>query len=183
MPQRKKPKPLHPVGKFILLAVLIGFVIYILYFVFLAFSTVVRASFTPTRIFVLWSVVWGVIWVILKVNSSAKLHQARNDGRRDETICSFARALNCCEVDTWIIRAVYEEFVHHIGYPPHLEDSLKDFDPDDIDDMALSISERVGRPLTNLEKNPYYSKVNSVKELILFFMEQARDDETKKAPV
>ncbi len=92
--------------------------------------------------------------------------------RKEETICTFARQLNCREVDTWIIRAVYEELLVYFGYPPHLEDSFDKIDPEDVDDMGIAISERIGRPLNESEKNPYFGKVKTVRDMIFFFTAQ-----------
>lgn len=103
-----------------------------------------------------------------------KKDEKRAAERKEETICTFARQLNCRETDTWIIRAVYEELFNYNGYSPRLDDRLAEIceSGDDIDWLALDISQRIGRPLENTDKNPYSDKVTTVRDLILFFTEQ-----------
>jgi hypothetical protein len=96
--------------------------------------------------------------------------------RREETICSFARQLDCREIDTWIIRAVYEEMLEYFGYPPHLDDSFEKIDPDDVEDMAIAIAERIGRPLKDGKNNPYQGKVGTVRDMVLFFTAQPLEE-------
>ncbi|MEZ0260071.1 MAG: hypothetical protein ACAH80_03635, partial [Alphaproteobacteria bacterium] len=105
-------------------------------------------------------------------------------GREEETICTFARQLNCRETDTWIIRAVYEELSNYNGYSPRLDDRLVEIceHGDDIDWLVLDISERLGRPLKNTEQNPYFDKVTTVRDLILFFTQQPHAESKAKAP-
>jgi hypothetical protein len=104
--------------------------------------------------------------------------------RKDETICSFARQLNCRETDTWIIRAVYEEFSDYFGYPPHLDDRFDKVDMDslEIDELWELISKRIGRALDNTDKNPYFGKVETVRDFILFITEQPLVDSKTGQP-
>lgn len=99
--------------------------------------------------------------------------------RPGESLCSFARGFDCRRVDTWIVRAVYEEITATLAmpqFPLRSEDDLSktlNLDSDDLElDIAPAIAERTGRPLINTEANPLYNKVGSVADLILFFQNQ-----------
>jgi hypothetical protein len=102
--------------------------------------------------------------------------------RRGESICEFARSFERHHVDTWVIRAVYEQFQEYLGGNPPMPiraaDRLKDdlpLDMEDVElDIALQISQRTGRLLSNTIANPYYAKVKTVEDLVLFFNAQPR---------
>lgn len=104
------------------------------------------------------------------------------EGRNSESICAFARSFDCRAIDTWILRAVYEtlqEFLAAPHFPLRASDRLSDdlaFDADDLDELADEIAERSGRTLENAEYNPLYSKVESVRDLVLFFTFQPASD-------
>ncbi len=82
-------------------------------------------------------------------------------------------------MDTWVIRAVYEEVCRQMaspGFPLHPEDNLWKtlrLDEDDLDwEIAEAVAQRTGRPLANYESNPYYEKVQTVGDLVMFFNAQ-----------
>lgn len=103
------------------------------------------------------------------------------DARKDKSICDFSREFNCREVDTWVIRAVYEEVQKYVTFdkpvPLCADDSLSNdllLDDDDLDlDLVEIISQRTGRKLENIESNPYYGRVDTVRDLVMFFNHQA----------
>ena len=110
-----------------------------------------------------------------------KLLRALAASRPGESICSFARAFDYRNTDTWIIRAVYEELQEHLNsecadFPIRPDDRLLEdlrIDPEDLDDLlARQIAERTGRSLANPEANPYYGKVKTVRDLVTFFAGQ-----------
>jgi hypothetical protein len=103
--------------------------------------------------------------------------------RTSESICTFARAVDCRSLDTWIVRAVYEEIQAHLPsdcakFPIRWEDRLKEdlrIDPDELDEeLAIDIAERTGRDLAGAETNPLFGKVKTVGDLALFFHAQRR---------
>lgn len=107
--------------------------------------------------------------------------------REGESICDFARSFNAHEVDTWVIRAVYEQLQQYLTdvaphFPVRSDDRLIGqliVDPDDLDlDLVHEIATRTGRTLENLEKNAYYSQVHTVRDLVLFFNEQPTKNAT-----
>lgn len=100
-------------------------------------------------------------------------------GRERDSICTFTRFFDFRNVDTWIIRAVYEEIQFFIGeqVPIRPRDNIYDdlkIDPDDFEmdhkfDIVGNIADRTGRSLDGYEQNPYYGKVNTVEDLVMFF--------------
>ncbi|ROS02084.1 hypothetical protein EDC56_2535 [Sinobacterium caligoides] len=98
------------------------------------------------------------------------------------SICEFAREFDPKVVDTWIIRAVYEQLQAALptrqNVPIKAMDSLFDtlmLDEDDLNlDLSKEIAQRTGRSLESYESNPYYGKVTTARNLVLFFNHQAR---------
>jgi hypothetical protein len=97
--------------------------------------------------------------------------------RAGEGVCEFARAFNTRKIDTWIIRAVYEEVQACLAseFPLRASDRLREdlhIDPDDLDmEIAMRVSERTGRSLREPKRNPYY-RVGTVGDLVNFFNSQ-----------
>ncbi|MDO6525359.1 hypothetical protein Q4519_06635 [Motilimonas sp. 1_MG-2023] len=121
-----------------------------------------------------------IVWVIdqPKVEQHfLKLCQER-DGL---SICEFAKSFDTNVVDTWVIRAVYEQLQAALPtehkVPIKASDSLLDtllLDMDDIDlSLVEEIAQRTGRSLELFEKNPYIGKVTTAQNLVLFFNHQA----------
>jgi len=98
--------------------------------------------------------------------------------RSGESICTFARSFERRKVDTWVIRAVYEELQEYVGrgLPIRSQDRLQEdlrIDDDDLDmDLAVNIAKRTGRSLKAVSANPYFGRVHTVEELVLFFNSQ-----------
>lgn len=120
--------------------------------------------------------------VVLNRNFKRKL-SALAALRPNESLCTFARSFNPREVDTWVIRAVYEQLQMYLAsdypqFPVRAEDQLNGClmnDPDDLDFcLAKEIAARTGRSLENTQDNPYYGSVNTVRDLVLFFNAQPR---------
>jgi hypothetical protein len=105
---------------------------------------------------------------------------AERDG---ESICEFARDFDTRVVDTWIVRAVYEQvqgqLKHvHPAFPVRASDRLKEdlhLDDDDLDmDIAMQVEQRTGRSLDETKSNPLFGKVKTVHDLVLFFHAQPK---------
>ncbi len=103
--------------------------------------------------------------------------------REGQSICEFARDFDARSIDTWIIRAVYEQLQSHLRYahpafPVRASDRLKldlHLDDDDLDmDIATEVEQRSGRSLGRTGENPYFGKVETVRDLVLFFQSQPR---------
>lgn len=102
----------------------------------------------------------------------ANLYKDRNN----LSICNFAKEFDARKIDTWIIRATYQEvqrivcsdYLLPIKADDHLFDTLM-LDEDDLDlDLVEIISQRTGRSLEQYENNPFYGKVTTVRNLVLF---------------
>jgi hypothetical protein len=134
---------------------------------------------------------WGLItsgsarWAFVGISALAAvltvLRRRRlshiKEGRKTESICSFARALPARDHDTWVIRAVYEELSRMGLAPLRPSDDLKKFwgvDPEDLDDVAVSIAHRARRSLDKTVGNPLYGRAVTVGDLILFFEHQPK---------
>jgi hypothetical protein len=104
------------------------------------------------------------------------------ESRAGESICEFAQSFECHSVDTWVVRAVYEQLQDYLGGSPAVPiraiDRLKDdlpIDMEDIEmDLAAQIAQRAGRSLTDTTANPYYAKIETVEDLVLFFNAQPK---------
>jgi hypothetical protein len=98
--------------------------------------------------------------------------------RKNESICTFARSFNCRIVDTWVIRAVYEELLPlHSDLPLRISDRFEEdleLGYEDVEDIGLDMAYRAGRSLKNTEKNPLYGKVKTIGDLVLFLNNQPR---------
>jgi len=99
--------------------------------------------------------------------------------RQVESLCSFVRGFNYRTIDTWILRAAYEQVQPLVGFPIRKTDNLRQdlkLDAEDIDDIGEEIAQRTSRQLTDTEMNPYFDRVNTVEDLVLFFSHQPRKD-------
>lgn len=129
-----------------------------------------------------WLIISAVIlfgWIML-VRWKRQM-QTLSDERKDESICNFARSFNCKEMDTWIIRATYEEVQKYLSrdiFVPlrasdHLTDDLH-IDEEDLEDIGSAIAARAGYDMKDTKGNPLYGKVKTIKDLVLFFTHQQK---------
>lgn len=101
--------------------------------------------------------------------------------REGHNIGTFAKSFNCKSVDTWVIRAVYEQLQQYastektvlpILADDHLFNTLN-IDKEDLADILMEeIAQRTGRSFDSFEKNPYFDNLNTVKDLVYFFDKQ-----------
>ena len=93
------------------------------------------------------------------------------------------RSFDYRSVDTKIIREVWNELQECLGkydgrpFPIKAEDLFDDtykLHPDDLDDAYWAVADRLGIDTENPENNPYWNKVTSVKNLVLFLHNQPR---------
>jgi hypothetical protein len=102
--------------------------------------------------------------------------------RDEESICTFARSFSTRHVDTWVIRAAHQEIQRLMksyipAFPVRASDILLDdlhIDSDDIEDLLADIAARSGYSLDETENNPFYGRVNTVRDLVLFINAQPR---------
>ncbi len=103
-------------------------------------------------------------------------------GRTGDPLCNFARAFDTRQVDTWIIRAVWDSLQFYVGsksgpFPLLPEDQIFEdlcIDPEDLDDIITGVAERTGYSVDDCESNPVYGNVESVGDLVLFVNHQPR---------
>ncbi|MDD5271834.1 MAG: hypothetical protein PHU14_03855 [Methylovulum sp.] len=119
------------------------------------------------------------IFVAIERHRSLAKLRALSDSRRGESICNFARQFDRHVVDPWIIRAVYEQLQNYISLehkiPVRASDTFDalSINDEDLDmDLVLEISQRTGRSLEHLNRNPYYGKVRTVADLVFCFNAQ-----------
>ena len=100
-------------------------------------------------------------------------------GRAEESICQFARSIDCRRVDTWVVRAVYEELQRSLSavgaVPLRLTDNLQSdlrLDADDLDDLVSDMAQRARRSLADTSANPLFGKVTTVGDLVEFLHAQ-----------
>ena len=151
------------------------------------------AMLAAGSIWAAWRAVEASPWLTALIVCAALLltklatHQRRRrlrawaQARPGESICTFARSFDMRAVDTWVIRAVYEQLqaclAHdHAGFPVRASDALVKGlldDADDLDlDLVFEIAQRTGRSLESAERNPLYGKVTTVRDLVVFFNAQ-----------
>ena len=107
--------------------------------------------------------------------------------RKGVSVCDFSREFNGQEVDTWLVHTIYELVqqlistehrvpilaTDHLFYDLLLED-------DDLDlAFAKQVSLRTNRCLVNYKSNPYFGKVTTVRNLVLFFAHQPSSTTTQ----
>jgi len=123
------------------------------------------------------------MWVVLQRRRDRQNLSRLRITRANESICTFARTLPIRQLDTWVVRAVFEELQQHLSvvlkceeFPLRPSDRLIEdlkIDPDDLDlDLLPEIARKSRRDLTNTTGNPYYDKVKTVADLIAFLCAQ-----------
>ncbi len=117
------------------------------------------------------------IWIYRESKRQRRKFEALAEERRELSICDFARSFDCREIDTWVIRAVYEELQGYMNFCDgqiriKADDNLFEFleiDEEDLDmDILEKIAQRTGRSINNTEANPYYGKISTVRDLVGF---------------
>lgn len=141
----------------------------------------------PYLVAVLFAVLGVLVWIqtIWQTHSRRRLAASRHE----ESICRFARSFGL-GADSWILRAVYEEFSRFIAVdrraiPIRREDRCSEdlkIDPEDFDDLARDIAFRARRSMDACDKNPFYGKVKTVGDIVTFLEYQPLIVEPCTAP-
>ncbi len=123
--------------------------------------------------------------VVLVERRRYKRHiRAIIESRPGESVCTFVRAVAFREIDTRVVRAVFEQLQNHVGdghapFPIRPSDRLTEdlrIDDDELElEVANEIAQRSARDLSETRSNPYYGKVVTVEDLIRFFCAQPRN--------
>lgn len=137
------------------------------YFVYVSSARVLGIGCAVLCVFCVWS-------SVLHRREKQRL-QTLACAREGESICHFARSFDKRKTDTWIIRAVYQELQVFLGrfvaVPVRASDLLSGdlgLDADDVDDLIVDVALRAGRSLERTACNPYYGKVHTVSDMVLF---------------
>ena len=110
-----------------------------------------------------------VLTVIQDRNNRRRMHALAAE-RSGESICQFARSLPYRQLDTVVIRHVYEAFESEMALldcrvpirtTDHFTDTL-DIDPEDLDCLVTELADRCGRSLDSYEQNPFYARLHTV---------------------
>lgn len=103
--------------------------------------------------------------------------------RGDPNICEYARSFDYRVVDTKIIREVWNEVQHNLGnqngkaFPIKADDLFEEtynIDSDDLDDIYWKVADRLGIGTLKPEENPFFNKVISVRNLVMFLHHQPK---------
>lgn len=102
-----------------------------------------------------------------------------SQGREKDNICTFSRYFDCNQVDTWVIRAVFEEIQDYcsqvlIRPDDNVFDDLLIDEEDYTDDLVPEIADRCGRSLEGGENNSNWGETNTLKGLIYFLNSQPK---------
>jgi len=125
---------------------------------------------------------WALVGTIALMTVLSVLHgrwlKRIKEERKEESICTFSRALPAKAHDTWVVRAVYEEISQQAGAPIRPSDNVAKFwgiDGDDMDDAVLRIAHRAGRSMADAQKNPLLGSVVTVADMISFIEHQPKE--------
>jgi hypothetical protein len=168
MPARHFPGLRLPAKLFV-----VGLVLGIAYPLYLATAT--------TRWLALALVCGFAVSVAVANRREARRFERLADARRPQSICTFARDFDPRAVDTWILRATHQELQLLLrsyvpAFPIRAADKFSDLgiDTDDVEDLIRDIAWRCGRSLERTEGNPFYGKLITVENLVLFVNAQPR---------
>ncbi|NET39097.1 MAG: hypothetical protein F6K19_45170 [Cyanothece sp. SIO1E1] len=122
-----------------------------------------------------------VIFAFIYSKLDEKRIQRIKAKREGETICTFVRSIPFRSIDTWVIRAVWEEVQLYLDpkndFPVRPTDSfeiLYRMESEDVEDIGIRAAYRSFRSMENSESNPYYGKVTTVSDLVLFLNAQPK---------
>ena len=160
-----EPKKANKLALFVLLSIFIAILIY---------KPIYIAIITLLVLLV-------IVWSKIEQPKIDTYFEKMREERQGLSICEFAKEFDKQTVDTWVIRAAYEQLQAALPtkhtVPIKASDNLYDvlkLDEEDLDlDLVEEIAQRTGRSLENYENNPYFGKVTTACNLVLFFNHQA----------
>lgn len=129
--------------------------------------------------FLAFTLILGVVIGGLIIRDRIRFHRLAC-ARSGQSICQFARSFKRREVEPVIIRTCWEAFQQQApvqNFPVYASDPigrLYGLESDDLDDLVKEIAAKLGRSLKNTMANPFYSKVSSVGDLVLFLNAQPK---------
>jgi hypothetical protein len=164
------PRPLGATGRLVLAVLLAG---------------VVYVAVAEPKVFLLFSGVLASLFWYASLQSKRRERKLRAlaSEREGQTICEFARDFDTRAVDTWIIRAVYEQLQGqlkhvHPAFPVRADDRLMEdllLDDEALDmEVVQEVEARTGRLVDDSASNPYFGRVRTVRDFVLFFQAQPK---------
>ncbi|MDQ8205865.1 hypothetical protein QEH54_22820, partial [Pelagicoccus sp. SDUM812003] len=138
--------------------------------------SILAAIYFLSSSFLLTATIFGFFALVQVIG--LKWEKTKKEERKEDSICSFSKALPAKDHDTWVVRAVYEELTRDCRFPIQPTDRLFEdlrFDDDDLDVIAEEVARRSRRTLDQKEKNPRYKKVFTVSDMIDFFENQPKE--------
>lgn len=76
---------------------------------FLIVVVLVAIFYTKVILFFIVLIVLSYIWSLIEAPKIQKHFENLLSSRQSESICEFSREFNCREIDSWVIRATYEQ--------------------------------------------------------------------------
>ncbi len=154
-------------------------------FVIAGFVLVFTAVYTTLPLFIL-AVIGGVVLfaITLTAPSITDRLTALADQRAGETLADFFQQFDPDRVDSWVIRAAYERLQQVVwpdrALPFHADDDFTEqlyTDPDDLEVLVIiPVAKRLGRSLNAFEQNPYYQRIETVGDLVMFINAQPKNE-------
>ena len=163
MPKYKEPKSS-------IFTLVLGFILIVL----LIISAVYSVLSTPYLLLVIPVL---AIYIYYENKRTKTKFSLLAEERKEISICEFARSFNTKKIDTWVVRAVYEQIQAYVPTIPIKENDtlfeLLEIDEEDLEfDLLAEISQRTGRSLEGLENNKHFKKLKTVGDLVYMFNEQ-----------
>ena len=126
------------------------------------------------------AIVAVVAWGGLSTLAANRKVRRMRGMRVGHDIGTFARMLPIRALDTWVVRATYDEIAAHIGsdanpFPVHPSDRLKadlGIDDENLCDIIFRIADRSARTTDDIDKNPYIAQIKTVGDVIQAVMWQ-----------
>ncbi len=136
----------------------------------------------PALIFIAVFIAFFVVVTVIQTRRHRRRMRALAAERDGESICQFARSLPYRQLDTSVIRLVYEAMqseiaVPNLAVPIRASDGCTDtleIDPEDLEYLVVDLADRSGRSLDGCEQNPFYGRVHTVGDLVHFLCAQPR---------
>lgn len=107
--------------------------------------------------------------------------------RDGESLCTFVRSFDYRTIDTWILRAVYEELQSYFGTCPPIVpiradddiDRMLGIDPEELEYLLTVIAYRCGRSIDVSPDEASLVRIQTVSDLVRFLTNQPRQNEKK----
>jgi len=122
----------------------------------------------------------GTVAILVLFGSVREYYRMKKiaESRVKPDICDYARSFDYRKVDTEIMREVFVSMQDWVGkyngieFPVKAEDrfnSIYEMDREDLSYLCVTIAEKLKINLDDVKNNPYWSELNTVKDLVMFF--------------